>query len=46
MGLLLEILNAAAAIATLAGFALEVLREHKRRRMERETKEKAGGNRP
>ena len=41
-----EILNVAAAIATVAGFLLETWREYKQCRMTKGEKEKAGGNRP
>ena len=39
MNLVLEILNAAAAFATVAGFILEVWREYKQNRMTREERE-------
>lgn len=45
MDSILEILNAIAALATVAGLLLEVWREYKHRRMEREEKKKTGGNR-
>ena len=41
-----EILNVAAAGATVAGFLLETWREYKQCRMTKGEKEKAGGNRP
>ena len=45
MNSILEILNAVAAAATVAGFLLEAWREYKHRRMAREEKIKTGGNR-
>lgn len=45
MNSILEILNAAAAVATVAGLLLEVWKEYKHRRMAREEKKKTGGNR-
>lgn len=45
MNSILEILNAVAALATVAGFLLEAWTEYKHRRMEREEKKKTGGNR-
>ena len=39
-----EILLALAAIATVAGFILEVIKEHKRQRMTKGDKEKTRGN--
>ena len=41
-----EILNVLAAVATVAGLALETWREYKHHRMTKGEKEKAGGNRP
>lgn len=43
--LLYEILMALAAVATVAEFILEAVREYKHRRMERKEKKKTGGNR-
>lgn len=46
MNIVLEILNAVAVLANVAGFMLEVWKEYKQRRMTRGEKERAGGNRP
>ena len=46
MELFLEILNGCAALATVAGFILEVWKEYKRQRMTKGEKERADGNRP
>ena len=45
MDLFLEILNGCAAVATVAGFMLEVWREYKQQRMTKGEKERTGGNR-
>ncbi len=45
MSLAYEILNALAALVTIAGFILERWEEYKRRRMEAGEKGKTGGNR-
>lgn len=45
MNIVLEILNAFAAVAAIAEFLLEVFKEYKHQRMEREIKIKTGGNR-
>lgn len=42
---LYEILLALAALATVAGFILEAMKEYKRRRMTKGDKEKTGGHR-
>lgn len=46
MNSILEILNAVAALATVAELLLEVWREYKHRRMAKGEKKKTGGNRP
>ena len=46
MEIILGVLNAVAAVATIAGFAFDLARECKRYQTTREEKEKAGGNRP
>lgn len=45
MNLILEVLNAVAAIATIAGFILERWEKYKRQRMTKGDIEKTGGNR-
>lgn len=46
MDIILEVLYALTAIATVAGFIADRVEEYKRRRKEAEDKRKAGGHRP